>query len=161
LREQSTDWEEADDDPVESRNRGVSEDEHRSIAVLKADIDIRIGWGWEPPSRQQRWGLFKEDQISNASVRLQLADVFYRGAMVRRYELLKVDSNDGIVPRPSGFRLKNGLSWGDSHTDDDFETLVSQRAVDVARLIHGFDAYEVPFEHYLDLSGFVVVPTPT
>jgi hypothetical protein len=132
--------------------------EHRSIAVLKADIDIRIAWGFDPTFGQQpRWALFKEDQISNRSVNLQLADVFYRGAIVRRYELLSVDSDNAILPRPVG-RLKDGASWGSS-TFDDVERVVSQREVNFARLVHEFDAYEVPFEHYLGLSGFVVEPT--
>jgi len=109
------DWEHVDEDVEGDRFRDVSK-EHRSFAVLKADIDICVGWGLEPTSGHRQWTLFKENQVSNRSLSLQLGDVFYRGAIVRRYELLEVDPQNGILQSPTGVRLKNGLSWGDPHT---------------------------------------------
>jgi hypothetical protein len=52
-------------------------EEHYSIAVLQADIDVRIAWGYDPTfGRQEEYSYFNEPIFADPAVSIELGDVF-------------------------------------------------------------------------------------
>jgi len=91
-----------------------------------------------------------------------LGDVFYRGALVRRYSLLRIQHNAAILPRPTP-RLQPGASWGTGNyvngKPDNLDQVVTELEVNFARLVHDLDNHQsAHFDGWLAASEFVVEP---
>jgi hypothetical protein len=139
----------------EARISGV--EEHYSVAVLRADIDLRIAWGYDPDfGRREEYSYFKEHTFADPAVSTELGDVFYRGALVQRHWLLSVDGSRALLPMPTA-RHKDGASLI-SEDPNDYEQFVTQRQVNFARLVNDLRESYADFEEYLRRSGFVVDP---
>lgn len=139
--------------PGSSRIAGV--EYHDSIAVLKADIDIRIAWGYDPDFGERRRQFFGEHTFPDSAIGVELSDVFFRGALVQRRHLISVDGGRAVLPMPRTRRKADTAPTSRSH--DDFEQVVTRQAVNCARLVDRLSG-NTEFDTYLYRSGLLVIP---
>jgi hypothetical protein len=131
-------------------------EEHFSIAVLRADIDVRIAWGYQPYFDEKEDAYyFEKHPFPDPLVIAVLADVFYRGALVQRHWLVSVDGAHALLPMPTP-RVRDAAEITPSDPEG-YEWFVTERKVNFARLIHELDKFD-KFEPYMRRSGFIVVP---
>lgn len=122
----------------------VGADAHRSLVVLRGDVDISMTWGmpfkWDNQSRDLSADGWAQRLDLASSPEAMYADVFFRGALVDRAVLCAVHSHKFgrvCLPYPTSTRIADellsideGLRYG--YTASDWE-------LNMARLIHGLD----------------------
>lgn len=122
---------------------------HSAMAVYRHDIDIRLAFGM-PMDRDLNFGWsFPDPQVTR-----DLADVFYRGALVYRWSVYAVDGGRAYVPQmdPSAVTTGDGAfgmelaGWTASSSD-----------TKLARLVHVFNGGQAEeFDSYLKRTTIVV-----
>lgn len=126
---------------------------HDSLAVLRADIDVRIAWGYDPDFGAREREFFDEHTFADATVGVELGDVFFRGALVQRRHLISVDGGRAVLPMPRTRRRADA----DGRGRESFEQVVTQREVNFARLVDALGGSS-EFDRYLQQSGVRVTP---
>ena len=127
---------------------------HEQIAVLRADVDVRIAWGYDPDFGERDRVFFPEHTFPDPGIRVELGDVFYRGSLVDRYWLIAVDGGRAVLPMPHA-RLKAGVSRDGGLKPDDYEWYASSRDLAFARLVDDLSANR-EFDEYVRRAGLVV-----
>lgn len=128
---------------------GVRYLEHPHTAVFEDDVDLTVAWGLDPTSAIDSGTLdfgfpnnFPDPDASE-----DLADFFYRGALIHRERLLSVDGNRALLPI-----CMQRASRADKKKLEFFTTSESR---DVARLVHSF-THPADFDEYLSRAGILI-----
>lgn len=146
------DWHLIEEGPT-YRNRFVSstgsgdqwrleEDSHHTVMVYRPDVDLTMAYGMtfdfrgDGPVREFAWSKVFPDK----SVQIDMADIFWRGALIDRVDYAYVDGARGIVPMGGGHQ---GLK-------------VTSYERDVARLLHSLKSGFGSFESFFDRVPFEV-----
>ena len=125
---------------------------HHSMAVLRADVNLRLAWGLQRDDDQH----FEGWSWPNPKISRSLADVFWQGSLVARWTYLVVDGGACYLPDPE----REYLQTGDSPNDYEGGPRTAKASeVALARLLNRFAQrpYE-EFDRYFEQSGIVEVP---
>ena len=130
----------------------VKVDSHHSLAVYKADVDLRLAWGLPLDSTVS---FHAATPWRDKEVVCRLVDALWQGALVARWVVLMVDGRRCYLPNPGGEYVRTGESMGDAEmiglSASADETALARLLQKLARL--GWD-----FDTYLADSG--IVPRP-
>ncbi|WP_020101070.1 hypothetical protein [Mycobacterium sp. 360MFTsu5.1] len=133
---------------------------HSNTAVLIADIDISIAWGWDPD--ESLWGprggrdfdfsdflpIFPDDDVSR-----MYTDVFYRGALVDRVLFVVADGGRHYVPIPrTTYPDKPGYTAAEYGEPEHHYT---RWQIGLATVVNGFEQ-AAPLKEILDRMTYVL-----
>jgi len=129
---------------------------HSHRAVLSSDIDISIEWGMDDGRERDEHHLWAETSgFPDPAVNTQGVDVFYRGSLVDRTQILAVDGNRSYVPTYRMVRVDDGDPVNVEVAKYAFHTSFWEfHLTGLINQLVGLD----DFESYVTQSGIVVAP---
>ena len=119
---------------------------HEVLGVYKHDVDIAVACGHPTPSSRDDWRPKWAEVFADGSVENCYADVFYRGAHVDRDEVVLVDGRRGVLPAPDTVVVERRR-----------RSVVSSRAVELARVCHWLGQHPAYFEEMLRRAQFEII----
>lgn len=121
---------------------------HQSMIVYKEDVDLSIQWGMDArgmdhvKTADQIWR--EHGHFPDMEARVELADVFWRGALVDRVQLVVVDGGRALLPIGDQRALNFDHAAAPGNQEIKWEYSATHFEIGVARLLDGggeFDRY--------------------
>lgn len=145
-----------------SEHISLDVDSHDRKVVLRQDIDISIAWGRDPngtgssSSARERVLTFDwAEKFFDSKVYAVEVEIFYRGNLIRREEILSVDGHRGYLPFPHTRRKAGSPEIGVDA--EDFYYSVTPEEVKFARLMDQLaNRGSRDFDQLLSTAGFEI-----
>ena len=127
---------------------------HYERAVLISDVDISLEWGMDADGREKESHAWADAaSFPDPTIRSQVVDVFYRGALVDRTSVISVDGGRAYVPQYKTVRT----DAGEPHVfkDATFEYRATRWNYYLTQLINQLAGHR-DFESYVVRSGITL-----
>lgn len=134
---------------------GIEVDSHSSLAVFRADIDLRLAWGLSRGGRDEKLHFPWQGRFADSKVTACFVDVLWRGSLVDRDEYLVVDGGRAYLP--CGHAKHENEDDPDPRTWKWVTDEVTPWKYHLTKLVHSFGHPE-DFDHYFDRAGMTRLP---
>jgi hypothetical protein len=124
------------------------------LAAYKADVDLRLAWSMKVGEDLTYEGL----DFPNPGITREVADGFWRGAVVARWFVLAVDGHRCYLPEPQRAHVETGEPIRDAGT---IRWTAPASHIRLARLLQRLSHPSEPsqeFEHHLRRAGIAETP---
>lgn len=134
---------------------GIEVDSHGNLAVYQDDVDLRLAWGLDRDSRDEKLHLPWQDRFPNPKVTASFVDVLWRGSLVDREVYWVVDGGRAYLP--CGRDTYENQDSADVTTWKWLTEEIAPWEYALIKLVHSFEHSE-DFDQYFDRAGMTRLP---